>query len=549
MDQAPTGCNPHTPSGDTSATNVVLAAVLPSPFLVSSTGDVIPNPNLIQQSELVSTKPETIVYTLNPQAVWSDGVPITAKDFIYAWQQQRTDSDANPNSVASVAGYRDIASVKGSNDGRTVTVVFHTLFADWQMLFANLLPAHIMQTVGWNPKCSTVSAAIDLSGGPFKITSVTPQAIGLIANPKWWGTAPNVRGLVVRLANSATQLTQWTQSGVVQVAAPDSISPVSLSQITSLPGAQSEVDPSSTFLQLEMASGSDTLLPLDVRQAIALSIDREALITQQVNWALANEQVSTSHIEVQGQLNYHGPPGSDTPPTVPTSTTTSTTTIGQGGSVNFPVTPVLDQASSLMEAADYFRTGSGPWVGGLGTALTLRLAVDEGDSWAVSTAPQLEAQLEAGGFEVSIIPEISATATGMALSSGSADLALMPRNGSPFLSQALAWYTLLLGDPGQDGSQDWSNYDDSTFNQQVTTASQQLNPNTAATDYGTADDQLWTDMVALPLFAEPVAFVWSRAVSGITPTPASDSLLWYAQNWAIRVPETTGSTTPTIPNQ
>jgi len=122
--------------------------------------------------------------------------------------------------------------------------------------------------------------------------------------------------------------------------------PVSLSQITSLPGAQSEVDPSSTFLQLEMASGSDTLLPLDVRQAIALSIDREALITQQVNWALANEQVSTSHIEVQGQLNYHGPPGSDTPPTVPTSTTTSTTTIGQGGSVNFPVTPVLDQASS-----------------------------------------------------------------------------------------------------------------------------------------------------------------------------------------------------------
>jgi ABC-type transport system substrate-binding protein len=161
----------------------------------------------------------------------------------------------------------------------------------------------------------------------------------------------------------------------------------------------------------------------------------------------------------------------------------------------------------------------------------------------------LEAQLEAGGFEVSIIPEISATATGMALSSGSADLALMPRNGSPFLSQALAWYTLLLGDPGQDGSQDWSNYDDSTFNQQVTTASQQLNPNTAATDYGTADDQLWTDMVALPLFAEPVAFVWSRAVSGITPTPASDSLLWYAQNWAIRVPETTGSTTPTIPNQ
>ena len=34
----------------------------------------------------MSTKPETIVYTLNPKAVWSDGVPITAADFKYAWE-------------------------------------------------------------------------------------------------------------------------------------------------------------------------------------------------------------------------------------------------------------------------------------------------------------------------------------------------------------------------------------------------------------------------------------------------------------------------------
>jgi peptide/nickel transport system substrate-binding protein len=546
--QGPTGCNPHTPTGDSAATQMILAAVLPSPYLVDSTGAVASNPNLILQSELVSTKPETIVYTLNPKAVWSDGVPITARDFIYSWQQQRADAPDDPNSVASVEGYRDIASVKGSDKGRTVTVVFHTLFADWQMLFSDLLPAHIMQTVGWNPQCPSVSAAIDLSGGPFEITSVSAQTIGLGVNPKWWGTAPNVKSATVHVASSAEELAQWAASGFVQVSMTNAFTPSYLSQVTSLAGEQSEVDPSATFLQLEMASGSGSPIPADVRQAIALSIDRQALVTQRVNWALPGEDVSTSHIEVDGQPGYHGPPASDTPPTVPTSTTTSTTTIGQGGSVNFPITPVLDQASALMTAADYLRAGSDPWEDLTGEPLTLRLGFDSSDVWATATAPQLQSQLQAAGFVVTLVPESTAGATGTALATGTVDLALLPRTSSPFLSQSLAWYTMLLGAPGVDGSQDWSNYNDSTFDQEVTTASRQLNPNTAATDYVAADAQLWTDMVALPLFNEPSALVWSRTVSGITPTPTSNSFLWYAQGWAIRVPETTGSTTPTIPN-
>ena len=86
--------------------------------------------------------------------MWSDGVPITAADFIYAWQQQDGgDADAAYPSgdQASILGYSDIASMKASNQGRTVTVVFSTPFADWQMLFTDLLPAHVMEKVGWDP--------------------------------------------------------------------------------------------------------------------------------------------------------------------------------------------------------------------------------------------------------------------------------------------------------------------------------------------------------------------------------------------------------------
>jgi peptide/nickel transport system substrate-binding protein len=554
MTQSPSGCNPHTTAGDTPATQLVLNAVLPSPFFVNAAGVVTPNANLLQGgvAEVVSVKPQTIVYKLNPDAVWSDGVPITAKDFIYAWEQQRGDPTSNPATVASTAGYRDIRSVQGSNNGRTVTVVFRTPFADWKMLFANLLPAHVMEKTGWNPACTTVNPAIDLSGGPFRIAKVTAQSIVLRSNPKWWGTKPNSRRITVDIAPDSTVLAQWVRTNHVQVALPSDLTPAFLDEMTSLPGEQSQIALSGTVLQMEMASGPGSLLSPDMRLAIALSVDREALTTRQADWALSSVQVATSHIYAQGQSGYQTTPTTTpttTPPTPTTSTSTSTTVLGQGGNVNFPSVPSPTQASALMVASGYSRvgTGTGTWDNDLGVALTLKLAVDENDSWAANVAPQLQSQLESAGFTVSLIPAGSAEAAGELLSDGAVDLALIPYTSTPFLSETLAWYSDLLGPPGQDGSQNWTNYDSSTFASLVTKASQQLNPTVATTDYQAADVQLWDDVVALPLFAEPTALISSRKVGDVTATPASNSLLWYAQYWAVRVPEATDNTTPTLP--
>jgi peptide/nickel transport system substrate-binding protein len=556
MTQAPTGCNANTTKGNSPGTQMVLGAVLPSPFIVSQSGDPTPNTNLLvgNQAELVSTKPETIVYTLNPKAVWSDGVPITAKDFVYAWAQQRGDLTSDPSTVASTAGYRDIKSVKGSNKGRTVTVIFGTPFADWQMLFANLLPAHIMKKAGWNPSCTTVDPAIDLSGGPFRLAKVSPQTIVLRPNPRWWGTPPNARVIRVHIASSTTQLSQWVRSGFVQVALPTFITPSFLTDVTSLPHMQSAISLSGTILELEMASGPGSQLTPDIRLAIALSTDRQAMVNRQATWALSSVQVATSHIYAQGESGYHSSPLT-TPSTTPTgatttSTSTSTTTIGDGGTLNFPVTPTPVEANQLMLAAGYTRDASGTWHNPFGVGLSLHLVVDISDPWALASAPQLQAQLASAGFAVSIVPAASATDAGEALANGSADLALMPRITSSFLSQSVAWYSDLLGPPGQDGSQDWSNYDNSTFESLITKASQQLEPmsDKAATDYVAADLQLWEDVVALPLFTEPSALVWSRKLSGVQPTPTSNSLLWYAQYWAVRVPEATNNTTPPLPS-
>ena len=306
------------------------------------------------------------------------------------------------------------------------------------MLFDNLLPAHIMEKAGWNPACTTVNPAIDLSGGPFRIAKVSAQRIVLRANPKWWGTKPNSRRITVDIASTSTQLAQWVRSGQVQVALPTDLTPAFLVQMTSLPNVQSQIALSSTILELEMASGPDSRLSTDMRLAIALSVDRQAVVTQQANWALSSVQVAASHIYAQGESGYHATPSTTpttTPPTPTTPTSTSTTVVGQGGSVNFPVTPSPTQASALMVASGYSRAGTGTWHSDFAVPLTLKLAVDESDPWAASTAPQLQSQLEGAGFTVSLIPAGSGAAAGALLSGGSADLALIPRTTTPFLSE------------------------------------------------------------------------------------------------------------------
>ncbi len=551
MTESVTGCNPNTPAGNTPGTRTVLAAVLPSPFVVNSAGAPAPNSDLIVSSELVNTKPETIVYTLNPKAVWSDGVPITADDFRYAWDLQRGDPVVSSPDIVSIAGYRDIASVTGSNGGHTVTVRFKTTFADWQKLFDNLVPAHVMEKVGWNPNCVTVNPAIDLSGGPFMIGSVSATSIKLVQNPKWWGTPANARSITVHLASSTQQLTQWMSSGYVQVAQPATVTPGFLTQMTGLPGAESDVDSSATLLQLDMSSSLDGPLSPDVRVAIALTINRQEVVDQRVSWAAPGVTVADSHVYVQGQPNYK-PSSSGSPTTTipPPTSSTSTTVIGSGGSVNFPVTPVPAQATALLQASGLVRLPSEPYYhSAFGFPFQLHMVYDATDPWATAAAPLIHAQLVAAGLDTTLLPVDGATQTGKVLAAGFADLALLPVKFSPYLSQTLSWYSTLLGPAGKNGSQDWTGYSNSHFNQLVVTASQQLNPNTAAGYYSQADTQLWDDMVSLPLFAEPTALAWSRTIGGVTATPRSDSVLWFAQLWALRVPESTKNTTPSLPGQ
>jgi peptide/nickel transport system substrate-binding protein len=551
IDQAPTGCNPNTVSGDDWATRMILEAVLPSVSTTSNQGVELGNSGLVQSAELVNTTPQTVVYTIDPKAVWSDGVPITADDFVYAWQEQRG-AAGNPfapaSDAASILGYRDIASVTGSNKGKTVTVVFKNPYSDWEMLFDYLLPAHVMRHVGWDPACPTLDPTIDLSGGPFEIHAVTPTQVTLVANPRWWGNSPVLSSLDIRIAQSPEQLAHWMRSGAVRVAEPASFSPSFLLAVSNDPTLESEVTPSSTFLQLVFSMTDPATSSLDVREALAHAVDRRSLVDTVAAWADASIAPATSHIYAQNQGPYPSPPlapGQSNALDVPPTTGTTTTTVPPSPHAPFPVTADPVQTADLLTAAGYTQIPDGVWRDASGKLFQVRLTWDESDGWAAQSAADVTADLRAAGIAVQTIPAASARQAGQALSLGIADLAVLPYTATPYPSQSLEWYTESLGSPGQNGSADWGNLDDPTLTNLLLTAASEANPGTAQMMYAQADAVLWRDMAALPLFSEPSVLAWSQFTISVGPNANGPSLFWYPESWGLQQAEPTSEATST----
>ena len=151
-DQEPTGFNNNTSKDNgTSVANIVDRTRIPVAFHAQPDFTVKMDDDLLDSAEQTSEDPQTIVYKIKQNAVWSDGTPISADDFIYFWKNQN--GTIKDNDVAATTGYDQIKSVEGSDNGKTVTVVFKTPFADWKAPVRRAsCPAHYVEKRpgGWN---------------------------------------------------------------------------------------------------------------------------------------------------------------------------------------------------------------------------------------------------------------------------------------------------------------------------------------------------------------------------------------------------------------
>ncbi len=272
VDDMGAGFNPHLLAHQSPVNTAVAALVLPSVFRPQVDGTMRLDPTIATSAEVTATEPFTVSYELNLEASWSTNAPIAAEDFVYLWEQMRSQPG-----VADAAGYQLITEVRSRAGGKAVDVVFSQAYPAWQHLFADLLPAHILKDApgSWT---GALTDGIPASGGPFRVTSVD-RARGevlLARNDLYWDTPTVLDELLLRRLGQQ-ELAPALAAGDVDVAMPEAEPAIRTALGGLQPAPKLQLAPEPIVTQLGMRADGGPLADARVRRGIAMLLDREAI--------------------------------------------------------------------------------------------------------------------------------------------------------------------------------------------------------------------------------------------------------------------------------
>jgi len=517
LDQDVAGFNILQATDDEFVLQEIMNQVWPTVYVTTDTLKQQLDTNYVTSVKVTSENPQTIVYQINPKAVWSDGVPINADDFIYNWQAQSgnpkyTDVGGKAFEPAGTAGYNQIKSVTGSNGGKTVTVVFSTPFGDWQSLFGDLIPAHIAKVVGFNNGFQTLNSAVKVSGGPFEIQSYTQgQDLVEVRNPKWWGTPAPLDKLVFRFFADDNQIPPALQNSEVNGANPAQASLQFKDAIASVPGLTTSIIPGLEFQHMDFNQANPYLAKLDVRQAIAYGTNRADMVNRIVGPITASVKPLNNRIYMPNQPQY-------------------TDTSGGLGDFDPAKAKQLLQASGMTMGSDgYFHPSSGPLAG---KDLSFTISTTSGEPVRAEIEQLFQSYMKNIGIKINIQNYSPNTLFGTVGPKSEYDIIEFAWVATPFASGNQSIYCSYTN--ANLCGENWNHYANPEVDKLFVQALSTVDTAKAATLYNQIDSILWKDMVTLPLFQQPQLYTWTSTYGNVLPNPSSSGLTWNAQTWGLK---------------
>ena len=276
-------------------------AVLPRTFNGMADGGTALNTDYLTSADVTSTAPQVITYTINPKAVWSDGSPITWRDFQVYWQALNGKNPAYQ--VAGTNGYADIASVTRGTDDRQAVVTFAKPYGEWKTLFTPLTPASL------NSDPNTFNTAwrtgMPLTSGPFVVQSIdqTARTVILVRNPKWWGAPAKLNRIIFQYYETKAMADALANNELDLMGIGGELDLLRRAQ--QIPGVTIRNAPGRFAFNVTLNGGAgSTLADLPVRQAVAQSIDRQEITRQQLGQAVPGVQPDGSHFFAPGEKEY-----------------------------------------------------------------------------------------------------------------------------------------------------------------------------------------------------------------------------------------------------
>ncbi len=301
IDSAPANFNNGELDGTPQVGVWILDAVLPSLFTFDAAGSPTYNPDYLTGEPKVVTSPKQVVtYELNPKAIWYDGTPITAADFTALWKSLNGTNKAYH--ISSSNGYSQIQSVSQGANKFEVVVTFARPYSDWKSLFWLLYPASTSNdpnvfNTGWKDKILT-------SAGPFKLQSydATAKTYTLTPNEKWWGRKPKLDAIVYRVVDDDATPTALANGEIDMMDVGPSVD--YYNKVKNLPGIELRVAGGPNFRHITINGQSPELQDVNVRQALAMAIDRAAIAKAELGPLPVDPVPLGNHLYMENQKGY-----------------------------------------------------------------------------------------------------------------------------------------------------------------------------------------------------------------------------------------------------
>lgn len=211
-------------------------------------------------------------FKLRPGVKFHDGSPMTADDVVYTFKQQ-TDPKNGSNALSS---YQGILSPSGVVKVDAMTVAFHleTPIGNFPYLVSSDTYNSIIVPKGTD---FAKWQSTFIGTGPWKLKSYQPNAsASFAANPDYWGSKPLLSG--IQFTFYASQQAQFLGLQGGQVDMVTVFTAQGAGSILNNPQYKIVALKSSANQQLSMRTDQAPFTDARVRQAIALTLDRPALV-------------------------------------------------------------------------------------------------------------------------------------------------------------------------------------------------------------------------------------------------------------------------------
>lgn len=522
------GYNTLTPATYDTYSSAVAGLYMQGFFYFGTDGKVIANENL-GKAELVSDSPLTIKYTINPNAVWSDGTPITVADAVLAWGSQNAKMMGKDgktplfNNVSTDLVEMIPKGPEGDLGGKEFTVTYKDPNLDWKLQTLMAQPAHIVAkqagmsiddlsaalkagdaaklekagafwSTGWNKGAGQLpSADLNVSNGPFILDSWEKgQSVTLKANEKWWGPKPGMEKITFRFVDPGAMV-QALQNGDLDVMAPQPTLDT-LKQLEAL-GTSVNILKGSTMtwehVDFNFAGTSVFKDDADLRKAFAMCIPRQQIVDQLIKPLNPDAQVLNSRVSFPGDEVYEK-------------------SVAEAYDKRYDNVDVEGAKKILEEKGK--------------TGLKVRIGYNSPNPRRANEVQLIKASCDQAGFDVQDINSATFSAEGGPVTKNDYDAFLFAWAGSGQLTSDRNIYS--TGSP-----QNFGKYSNKTVDDELTTVATTMDMAKRSESLVKAEKVLWDDMFGIPIFQHPGLDAAKSDVNNVVFSSTQDGISWNADQW------------------